>query len=66
MQCASLPMMLFSTMKNAMYHQKEKKKISLVVICDLVPMFSKTETDTLRSPPLKNRGRGFISFPPYF
>ena len=45
------------------YHQKEKKKIiSLVVICDLVPMFSKTETDTLRSPPFKNWGPGLLKF----
>jgi len=36
--------------KNAII-KKKNEKISLVVICDLVPMFSKTETDTLRSPP---------------
>ena len=42
-------------MKNAII-KKKKKKISLVVICDLVPMFSKTETDTLRSPPFKKLG----------
>ena len=67
MQCASLPMMLFLLfiMKNAII-KKKKKKISLVVICDLVPMFSKTETDTLRSPPFKNWGRGFLSFPALF
>ena len=41
-----------SILSKKCYHQKKKnEKISLVVICDLVPMFSKTETDTLRSPP---------------
>ena len=64
MQCASLPMMLFLLfiMKNAII-KKKKKKISLVVICDLVPMFSKTETDTLRSPPFKKLGlAGLLKF----
>ena len=49
-------------MKNAII-KKKKKKISLVVICDLVPMFSKTETDTLRSPPFKKLGlAGLLKF----